>query len=176
MSVFIKGVLNVLCWIDQKVRTNLSFAWNISDYLSWRFLKKLECKLSKNQKWCKAMFILYENKIWLLAQHLDNHLQLQNKYLSLFKIFGIDKTYLAYLEDRVLINYKGIQKYGTQIRLGDNNFHYLHQIIGICEVGELSSIDIKALNQRRAKMDLDSIEIYADELQKINGIFLKFEI
>ena len=180
--MFLNKKIQFLCWLDQRVRRNLStsdfssFLWSISDKLSARFLKKLEKNMSKDRILCRELFELYEDRIWLLAQHMDRFPKLQNSYLSLFKLYGKDKTHEAYLEDRVLVNYKDIQKYGTQIIEGNNYFHRLYPISGICEGGVMTAYDVKALNQRRAKMGLESMEMYAKDLEENSGIFLLNQI
>ncbi len=148
----------------------------LSDNLSERFLTKLEKRFSKNRKSCRYFFENFESNLWLLAYHLDKNPKLQNSFLSLFKLFGKNISNLAYLEDRVLINFKGIQKYGSQIRSGPNYFHYLYPVLGICEIGEMSSFDIRALNDRRRKVGLDSMENDCAELERIQGVFLDLKI
>ena len=180
--IFIKQKIKFLYWFGQWIRKSNSVSdptkWLqiISDKLSLHFLKKLEKKLVKNRKFCKKIFNLYEYKIWLLIQHADSIPSLQNSYLSLFKLFGKNKSYIAHLEDRVLVNYKGVQKYGTQIVMGLDYHHYLIPIIGLDTFQILDSLQIKSLNQRRASMNLEPIEEYIDSLEKTSGIFLRTEI
>jgi hypothetical protein len=180
--MFTKGTLKFLNWFDKRVRRHKNksdfslFIYDISNRLSEKFLKNLEKKFQKNRIWCKNFFNLYEEKIWLLAQHLDNNPQLQSTYLTLFRLFVNDNSHIAYLEDSVLCVYHGKQKYGTQILEGPNYNHYLYPIIGICEYGEMSQEEIKALNQRRQKMELISIQDYAKDLLDYSGIYLNLQI
>ena len=57
---------------------------------------------------------------WLLVQHADHDVVFQRHCLELMKDSGkdVDQTDVAYLEDRVLVNEKSPQTYGTQFSDG----------------------------------------------------------
>ena len=99
------------------------------------------------------------DKIWLLVQHCDNDLEFQKKCLELLKIVVLNGTaskhHLAYLTDRILINEKKPQAYGTQIQIVDGQ-----PIILPVENPE-------NLNNRRASMGLTSCAEYLDFIRDI---------
>lgn len=62
------------------------------------------------------------NDAWLLAQHADRDIAFQITYLELMKAARPtkeEKRHIAYLEDRIRVNQKRGQLYGTQFRQKD---------------------------------------------------------
>lgn len=99
--------------------------------------------------------------IWLVMQHAD--LERQLKYLPLLKksveIGESEGWHLAFLEDRILMRQHKNQIYGSQA-IWDN-------IIGKMKIYPID--DRKNVNERRAKIGLEPIEVYV----KQNGYLLE---
>jgi hypothetical protein len=94
--------------------------------------------------------------LWGVVQHADEHPELQKKYLLLMRkavADGVaDKDFLAYLEDRVLVNESKPQLYGTQL---------VRNSQGIYEpkpIDDPAQVDI-----RRAAMGLEPLKYYLEE-------------
>ncbi len=90
--------------------------------------------------------------IWLIIQHSD--LETQIKYLPLIKK-AIDNGEgdpidLAFLEDRILVQQKLPQVYGTQVLRNEETGQYF-----VPEIKELRSV-----NQRRKSIGLQPLELY----------------
>ena len=86
---------------------------------------------------------------WLLIQHADRDIEFQEKCLELMESANPDVVIqkdIAYLEDRIRVNGKRPQLYGTQFTQS-NGEHILQPIENIEEVDE-----------RRAKMGMDTLE------------------
>ncbi len=100
------------------------------------------------------------NNFWLLVQHQDKHLDFQEQVLSLMKP-EVDKKKAsernyAYLIDRVRVNSKKLQIYGTQCRVNAEGSSYEPDP---CEEPE-------KLNERRASVGLSPIEEYIGSMNK----------
>ena len=89
---------------------------------------------------------------WLLVQHMDKHLDFQEKYLNLMLEDPDDfiPRNIAYLTDRVLSNKGKPQIYGTQFEEGKGG-----------KMRPMPTIDPKEVNNRRAFVGLEPIEEYA---------------
>jgi len=63
----------------------------------------------------------WSNDFWAIAQHCDDDIPFQEQVLALMKVEvaknNADKNNYAYLTDRVLVNKKQKQIYGTQIHI-----------------------------------------------------------
>ncbi|KKU10999.1 MAG: hypothetical protein UX66_C0006G0005 [Parcubacteria group bacterium GW2011_GWF2_46_8] len=98
---------------------------------------------------------------WLLVQHSDHDPEFQEQCLALMKKESennVSTADIAYLEDRVRVNRKQGQVYGTQ-------FHEIRDASGNAIRFEPRSIeDAEHLNQRRAKMGLEPHEEYTRRL------------
>jgi len=99
--------------------------------------------------------------IWLVIQHAD--LERQLKYLPLLKksveIGESEGWHLAFLEDRVLMRQHKNQIYGSQA-IWDN-------AIGKMKIYPID--DRKNVNERRARIGLEPIEVFAEQ----NGYLLQ---
>jgi len=88
---------------------------------------------------------------WLIVQHADNDPDFQEQYLKLAKeTKDLDNKFIAYLEDRVLVNKGKKQIYGTQF-----------------EADRKTSKPIenpKMVDQRRKMMGLETLEEYKRRL------------
>jgi len=85
---------------------------------------------------------------WLLIQHADRDIEFQRECLRLMKEVSrdeVDVTDLAYLEDRVRINSKQPQLYGTQFTQ-EGGKHV-----------PLPIEDEENVNERRARMGMDTL-------------------
>lgn len=169
-------MIKFLIWLDTKIRESNSeslifhLMWKFSVSMNMHYLSKLKKNITNKKG--KEFFKSNEDNIWLLVQHLDDFPLIQNQWLTIFKLFGSDLTNQAYLEDRVMVNLKGVQRYGTQIK--ENGDHYiLYPILGMEHGVGINDIDIQDLNRRRKKMKLNPIEDYFDELYKTSKVFVK---
>lgn len=94
---------------------------------------------------------------WLLVQHADHDVNFQKEALELMKAEPFSEVNLkdiAYLEDRVRVNSKLPQIYGTQF--------YTHD--GIFEPRPIENIEI--VDELRAKAGLESLEEYKKIMYK----------
>ena len=169
--------LNFLINLSAKVNTGYcnnfrcGLLWKLSNYLSYKFLFKLVGKIVPGSK-SKDFFTKNEVNIWKLVIELNEEINLQNRWLTVFKLFGTDIKNLAYLEDRVLVNLAGNQRYGTQIK-ESNGIYELYPIVGISNGTRLNVFDLHALNQRRRSVELEPIENYLQKLYKTKKVFVQ---
>jgi hypothetical protein len=94
------------------------------------------------------------NNFWALIQHQDKHINFQDSVVELLKK-EVDnnkasKSNYAYLVDRLLVNKKKKQIYGTQMRLNKKGNSYEPEPVR----------DKKNLNKRRSEMGLVTEEEY----------------
>ncbi len=94
------------------------------------------------------------HNFWLLIQHMDNHPDFQDSVLTKMKI-EVDKGNsssldYAYLVDRVNVNTKRFQVYGTQMELNKDSTSYEPKPL----------IDKDNVNERRKSVGLSTIEEY----------------
>lgn len=99
---------------------------------------------------------------WLLVQHADRNLEFQKMCLNLIKKAAggnnVSKWQIAYLTDRILMNQKKKQVYGTQIRFNK-------------ETGIVTPYPIKnpkKVNKLRMSFELEPLEKYIKKVTKIN--------
>lgn len=96
---------------------------------------------------------------WLIAQHADFDVALQERALELMREAldddQVDPVDVAYLEDRVAVNRGRPQTYGTQIRCMDGRPQPATPIRG--EAG---------VDARRKEVGLDPLEDYYAELEE----------
>jgi len=94
---------------------------------------------------------------WLLVQHADSDVALQKKCLRLMEThFKTDRTeinpmHIAFLTDRIQVNMKKPQKFGTQFytnKKGDFTYWPIR--------------DIKNVNKRRAEFNIEPLEEYIE--------------
>ncbi len=94
------------------------------------------------------------NNFWALIQHQDRHINFQDSVVELLKK-EVDnnkasKSNYAYLVDRLLVNKKKKQIYGTQMQLNKKGNSYEPKPVR----------DKKNLNKRRSEMGLVTEEEY----------------
>jgi len=131
--------------------------------------------LIKNHKRFKKIFKKIELNLWYLL-FIIKDVNLKNEYLALLKIFSKNKKLLAYLEDEILVELKGVQKFGTKTLQGKDFYYYYYPILGICEIGTITDLDFTLLNKRRSYMDLPDISEDIKNLHYNYGIILKNQI
>jgi hypothetical protein len=128
------------------IRNTASMKKIVTEY-GWPTIKMVGKKASKNA--------------WLLVQHADLDVQFQEKCLDLIqKEFdlnkeNIDPSNIAYLTDRVMVNSKKKQMYGTQFRSDAN--------------GKLKSLPIQSLrlvDQLRKKLGMNTVAEYLEWASK----------
>lgn len=96
---------------------------------------------------------------WLIVQHADHDVDFQSYCLELMQNENSDNinlTHLAYLEDRVRVNRRQPQLYGTQF-FGTGT-----------ELKPQPIEDEEHLDERRAKVGLDSFEEYKKQIEEID--------
>ena len=94
---------------------------------------------------------------WLLVQHADHDAAFQKECLTLMKVAPeseVDRHDIAYLEDRVRVNSKQPQLYGTQFDVVDGSF--IPQ-----PIEEPDRVD-----ERRQQMGLGTLEQGIREMEK----------
>ncbi len=98
------------------------------------------------------------DKFWLLVQHADTNINLQKKALKLLEkevnCNQASRKNLIYLIDRVLINEKKKQIYGTQFLIKNGKIH-LHPVK-----------NARKLNNLRKEMGLEKIETTKIKIEK----------
>ncbi|MFA7252695.1 MAG: DUF6624 domain-containing protein [Candidatus Paceibacterota bacterium] len=98
---------------------------------------------------------------WLLIQHADHDVDFQENCLELMKKVApdeIDRTRIAYLEDRVRVNRKMGQLYGTQFYQKDGK--HIPQTIE----------DENHVNERRAQMGMGTLQDQIDSMYEKYGV------
>ena len=96
---------------------------------------------------------------WIITQHNDWDIKFQEKCLKLLeKLPQIKKRKqnIAYLTDRLLVNKRRRQIYGTQFTVGRDG-----------EIKPQPIRDINNLDKRRDKMKLENSKIYKKRMKKI---------
>ena len=130
------------------------------------------------------------NRTWLLIQHADFDINFQEFFLEKLKNNQKDliekfsdkkdiiKNHIVMLDDRILTNKYGYQKYGSQWRKNQEDIYELVPILkenikdidwkqirnnsNIIETYDLFKLsDIQDLNKKRAEMGMKSIQEYA---------------
>jgi len=141
----------------------------------FKILQKQVYKILKsNQKFFNDNFNKIEDELYSLIIKMKKFPDLQNKYLSLFKIHSKNLERISYLEDAVLVYYKGYQKFGTHYRRLNNDYmYYFYPFIGIVEFGEITESDIYLINKRRALMNLDTLDSFINNEYINKGVFIK---
>lgn len=103
---------------------------------------------------------------WLLAQHADLDVKFQKRILALMENAVVrkeaDKKHLAYLTDRVLVNTRQPQLYGTQFFMNKNGV-----------LGPRPITDVTRLAIRRKEFGLELFSLYTKRMQQINRKFFR---
>lgn len=92
---------------------------------------------------------------WLLIQHQDYDLDLQEEALRDSDFAPKEK---AYLTDRILINQGKLQLYGTQFKRDD----------ALSQLVPLPIENPETVNERRKEAGLESLEAYLEEANKVS--------
>jgi hypothetical protein len=110
---------------------------------------------------------LGSQNFWPLVQHQDNHLKFQQRALTLMKRevekFNASELQYAYLDDRVKINAKELQIFGTQLRLNHDSTSF----------EPFPIFDSVNLEQRRLSYGLSTLEEYLRIMNIANNGQLK---
>jgi hypothetical protein len=98
------------------------------------------------------------NNFWLIMQHQDMHPEFQDSVLSKMKtevdVNKASASNFAYLTDRVKVNTKQLQVYGTQMQLNEDSTSFEPKPV----------IEPEKLNERRKSVGLGSIEDYTEAM------------
>lgn len=146
--------------IDQEMRTRTDKVpfneWVATDTESTSLVKKIIAEHGPVtiEKFGKKA----SNDAWLLVQHSDHDLPFQKEYLNLMlqNPNSFNAGDIAYLTDRVKVNSNEPQIYGTQFFL-ENGVNKPRL-----------TIDPKNINERRAKIGMDTIQEYATYWDKVD--------
>lgn len=107
------------------------------------------------------------NNFWLMVQHCDKHLAFQQKVLNAMKKElaknNADSKNYAYLTDRVKINTRQKQVYGTQLTYNTDS----------CQAIPKPLADSLNVNQRRKEVGLEPIEKYLDSMSELHFMMNK---
>jgi hypothetical protein len=141
---------------DQKMRKTNSYNVEI-DKENQGKLKNIIQQIGWPEK--EKVGLKGETTAWLIAQHSDNDVKFQEKCLRILKTLPSNKSrkqYIAYLTDRIFVNKKRKQIYGTQFYKNKDNKLVPRPIK-----------DIKNLDKRRKANELESFEKYKKEMKKL---------
>lgn len=139
---------------DQQMRFNPqknSLKFSFLDKENTETLKRIIAKYGwPHKKLVGAKGVL---AAWLIAQHADHDLKFQKQCLSLMQKEvlnkGVNLPHVALLTDRVLVNSKKPQKYGTQFYTTKQGVYTFRPIA-----------DRKNLDIRRKEAGLEPFEVY----------------
>jgi hypothetical protein len=95
---------------------------------------------------------------WLLVQHADHDREFQKYCLELMCAQPVDEVEprnTAYLEDRVRVAEGRLQRYGTQFFTNSEG-----------EYGPRAIEDLEHVDQRRAELDMDTLEEYTRTIKE----------
>lgn len=99
---------------------------------------------------------------WLIVQHLDFKVEFQESVLKKMKIEVDNKNAsprdYAFLLDRVQLNKKKKQVYGTQVLYNWK----------VCQAYPNSLIDSVNVNKRREEIGLEPLEVYLNEMSELH--------
>lgn len=159
----LKSKILKMAEIDQRVRKSKKFDLEKMKEIDRKNTKEMK-EIIKEHGWPGISLVgkRASAKAWLLIQHADLDLAFQKKSLNLIKKAvkrkDASKWEIAYLTDRILMNQKKKQIYGTQIRFDK-------------ETGEVTSYPIKnpkRINKLRKSFGLEPLEKYLNKVEKIN--------
>ena len=149
--------------VDQKMR--MSNKWDSS--VDKRNTKQLK-EIIKKHGWPKKSLVgeKASRGAWLLVQHADRDIKFQKRSFKLLKESveqnEAEKKDLAYLTDRLCVNSKKQQIFGTQFHINKKGKFGPHPIK-----------DIQHLNKRRKEFELEAFSIYKKGMRKIHKALSK---
>lgn len=149
--------------IDQRVRKSKNLDLKKMREIDRKHTKEMK-KIIKEYGWPTVSLVgkKASARAWLLVQHADRDLEFQKKCLNLIKEGvkekDVSKWQIAYLTDRILMNQKKKQIYGTQI--------HFNKETGI--VTPYPVKNLKEVNKLRKFFDLEPLEKYIKKVTKIN--------
>lgn len=138
--------------IDSISTENVGQLMSLTDSLNFKIIRSLFYTYGYPN--AKLVGTVSAHNFWLLIQHADKYPYFQDSVLTLMKI-EVDKDNVsgkdyAYLIDRVKVNTKQLQIYGSQMELNKDSTSYQPKPL----------IAPKQVNQRRNSVGLGSIEEY----------------
>jgi len=139
---------------DQKMRAKNSYDIKVDK----RNVKRLNQIIIK-YGWPSSVGKKAENAAWLIAQHADFNIRFQEKCLKLIQKLPKTKerkSFVAYLTDRIAVNKKRKQTYGTQFHQGRDG-----------KLKPRPIKDIKNLEKRRKEIGLESFNKYKKKMEKL---------
>ncbi|MEL6673207.1 MAG: DUF6624 domain-containing protein [Bacteroidota bacterium] len=138
----------------------------------WRTFK--DSVFTTHHQRCDEIFVQYgypgfdqvgkegENNFWLMVQHSDHAPDFQQKILTAMKE-EVDKKnangrHFGLLQDRVNLNTGKSQVYGTQVTYN----------MKICQAYPKNLADSATVNQRRATVGLEPLEVYLNDMSSMH--------
>ena len=162
--------------VDQDARTGSSKLMNEkrTDSPEYKAIRQLGMKVdSLNMIELKKIYTQYgflgfdkvgkmgSDNFWLLLQHCDRDVTFQEEVLGAMKkeldLKNANPKNYAYLIDRVKVNTKQLQIYGTQAQVNKDRTSYEPKPV----------IDPENLNKRRLGVGLESIESYMNTMNEV---------
>lgn len=159
MNQKLKNNLLEMAEEDQEMREKAQTKGKINREVDIKNAKKLK-RIIEQYEWPGESLVGEKgaNAAWLIAQHADHDLDFQKECFKLLRE-AVQKgeaapSNLAYLQDRILVNEREKQLYGTQFRKKN---------------GKLKPYPIskpESLDERRKKMNLSSFEEYKQKIMR----------
>ena len=141
-----KRAMKTGVWNPKVDRENTKTLKGIIEQIGWPTISKVGRKAS--------------HAAWLLAQHADLDVRFQKKVLAVIKKAyrqnnkDIAKKNIAYLTDRVAVNEKRKQSFGTQFYLDRKENYSLYPVR-----------DMKGIEKRREEYGLPPLKKYIESMQ-----------
>lgn len=149
--------------VDQRIRKTRRLDFKKMREIDRKNIKEIK-KIVKEYGWPVKSLVgaKASARAWLLIQHADRDLKFQKMCLGLIKKAAkrhdVSKWQIAYLTDRILMNQKKKQIYGTQIKLNKKTKEIIPHSIK----------DSKNLDKLRKSFGLEPFEKYIKKLTEIN--------
>lgn len=150
----IKRVRKTLVFDDKVQRVNTERLKGIVEKYGWPTIDLVGEKASRNA--------------WLVVQHADHNVRFQKKCLALMQEIyqrnphGISRENIAFLTDRILVNTKKGQLFGTQFYVNKKKIFTYRPIK-----------DLETLNKRRKAYDLPQFREYTEAIKSIKPLRIK---
>ncbi len=130
--------MNIMARKDQKVRKHAMKTGILDKRLDKENTRKLK-KIIQKYGWPTIGLVgkKASRNAWLISQHADGNVKFQKEVLKLLKkiynknLLEIDKSNIAFLEDRILLNERKRQIFGTQFYTNKNGVFGLWPIKNI---------------------------------------------
>lgn len=146
--------------VDQKMRADATQEWDDEvDIKSTAAMKEIIAQIG----WPTISKVGKDaaEAAWLLVQHADQEPGFQKECIALMERepdTEVEKSLIAYLDDRIRVNTDQLQRYGTQFR---EEYDEDGKVI---KYEPLPIEDLEHVNERRLSMGLDTMEEYTRKI------------